>query len=50
MRPERPNRAFTAALLAVLGLLSAGLMARHLGLLWITTEAVTLAAVPQEPT
>jgi len=46
MRPERPNRAFTAALLAVLGLLSAGLLARHLGLLWITTEAVTLAAVP----
>jgi len=46
MRPERPNRVFVAALLAVLGLLSAGLEARHLGVLWITTEAVTLAAVP----
>jgi len=45
-RIERPNRVFVAALLAVLGLLSAGLQARHLGLLWITTEAVTLAAVP----
>jgi hydrogenase-4 component F len=33
-------------LLAVLGLLSAGHQARHLGLLWITTEAVTLATVP----
>ena len=37
---------FVAALLAVLGLLSAGHQARHLGLLWIATEAVTLAAVP----
>jgi hydrogenase-4 component F len=46
MRPERPNRAFVVLLLAVLGLLSAGHQARHLGLLWVTTEAVTLAAVP----
>ncbi len=45
-RAERPNRAFVALFIAVLGLLSAGLQARHLGLLWITTEAVTLAAVP----
>ena len=37
---------FVAALLAILGLLSAGHQARHLGLLWIATEAVTLAAVP----
>jgi hydrogenase-4 component F len=43
---ERPNRIFVAALLAVLGLLSAGHQARHLGALWITAEAVTLAAVP----
>ena len=43
---ERPNRVFVAALLAVLGLLSAGHQARHLGVLWIATEAVTLAAVP----
>ena len=46
IRSERPNRIFIAALLAVLGLLSAGHQARHLGMLWIFTEAVTLAAVP----
>jgi hydrogenase-4 component F len=46
IRSERPNRVFVAVLLAVLGLLSAGHQARHLGVLWITTEAVTLAAVP----
>lgn len=46
VRSERPNRIFVAALLAVLGLLSAGHQARHVGLLWIFTEAVTLAAVP----
>lgn len=46
IRAERPNRVFVALLLAVLGLLSAGHQARHLGLLWIATEAVTLAAVP----
>jgi hydrogenase-4 component F len=42
----RPNRVFVALFLAVLGLLSAGHQARHLGLLWIATEGVTLAAVP----
>ena len=30
----------------MLGLLSAGHQARHLGLLWIATEAITLATVP----
>lgn len=45
-RAERPNRVFVALLLAMLGLLSAGHQARHLGVLWITTEALTLAAVP----
>lgn len=46
VRGERPNRIFVVALLAVLGLLSAGHQARHVGLLWIFTEAVTLAGVP----
>ena len=46
IRSERPNRVFVAVLLAVLGLLSAAHQARHLGLLLITTEAVTLAGVP----
>ena len=45
-RSGRANRGFVALLLAILGLLSAGHQARHLGLLWISTEAVTLAAVP----
>jgi hydrogenase-4 component F len=46
IRHDRPNRVFVSMLLTVLGLLSAGHQARHLGLLWIGTEAVTLAAVP----
>ena len=46
VRAERSNRIFVASLLAILGLLSAGHQARHLGLLWIATEALTLAAVP----
>ncbi|MBP9901328.1 MAG: proton-conducting transporter membrane subunit [Verrucomicrobiota bacterium] len=46
VRSERPNRVFVALLLVVLGMLSAGHQARHLGLLWIATETVTLAAVP----
>jgi hydrogenase-4 component F len=46
LRSERPNRVFVAALLAVLGLLSAAHQARHLGVLWIATEGVTLATVP----
>ena len=43
---EQDNRIFVAALLLSLGLLSAGHQARHLGILWIATEAVTLACVP----
>lgn len=46
IRSERPNRIFVASLLAILGLMSAAHQARQLGLLWISTEAVTLAAVP----
>ena len=46
IRAERNNRVFVALLLAVLGLLSAGHQSRHLGMLWITTEAITLATVP----
>jgi hydrogenase-4 component F len=46
IRAERPNRVFVTLLLVVLGLMSAGHQSRHLGLLWITTEAVTLASVP----
>lgn len=46
VRAERKNRIFVVSLLAVLGLISAGHQARHLGLLWIATEGVTLATVP----
>ncbi|HTX67445.1 MAG TPA: proton-conducting transporter membrane subunit [Opitutaceae bacterium] len=46
LRTERPNRVFVASLLAILGLLSAGHQARHLGVLWVATEAITLATVP----
>jgi len=46
IRKERSNRVFVATLLGILALLSLGQQARHLGLLWIATEAVTLAAVP----
>ncbi len=46
IRAERSNRVFVPLLLTVLGLLSAGHQSRHLGLLWITTEAITLATVP----
>ena len=46
VRDERPNRVFVTSMLAVVGMMSAGLQARHLGILWIATEAVTLAAGP----
>ena len=46
LRQERSNRVFVPAFLAALGLMSAAHMARHLGLLWIATEAVTLSSVP----
>jgi hydrogenase-4 component F len=46
LRAERSNRVFVASFLAALGLMCAAHMARHLGVLWIATEAVTLSAVP----
>lgn len=46
VRAERANRVFVASLLALLGLMSFALQARHLGLLWIALEGGTLATVP----
>src|SRR5659263_424781 len=46
LRAERPNRVFVASFLTALGLMSAAHMARHLGVLWIATEALTLSSVP----
>jgi hydrogenase-4 component F len=46
LRHERGNRVFVASILALLGLMSLALQARHLGLLWIALEGGTLATVP----
>jgi hydrogenase-4 component F len=46
LRQERGNRVFVGALLALLGLLSLALQARHLGLLWVAVDGATLATVP----
>lgn len=46
LREERSNRVFVGGLLAILGLMSLALQARHLGLLWVAVEAATLATVP----
>jgi hydrogenase-4 component F len=46
MRAERPNRVFVALMLAALGLMSLAHQARHLGVLWIATEGLTLTTVP----
>jgi len=46
IRSERPNRVFVSAFLALGGLISLSLQAQHLGLLWISAEAATLATVP----
>lgn len=46
LRSERRNRVFVVAMLAALATMSAAHMARHVGVLWIATEALTLASVP----
>lgn len=42
----RKNRIFVTVLLLILGLISAGHQARHLGVLWVAAETATLACVP----
>lgn len=46
LRSERPNRVFVSLFLAMLAFMSLAHQARHLGLLWISVEAVTLSTVP----
>ena len=46
LRENRPNRVFVPAFLSMLGLMGLALQARHLGLLWIAVEGVTLSTVP----
>ena len=44
--PERDNRVFCMALLALLAMLSLIVEAHHLGLMWVALEASTLASAP----
>jgi len=46
LRAERPNRVFCAALLVFLAMMSVVILSHHLGLMWITLEATTLASAP----
>jgi hydrogenase-4 component F len=45
-RPERNNRYFCAALLALLGTMSLVIVAHHLGLMWVAIESATLTTAP----
>ena len=44
--PERDNRVFCMALLALLAMLSLIIGSHHLGLMWVALEASTLASAP----
>ena len=46
LRPNQPNRIFTAALLVFLGMLTLAVEAQHLGLMWVAVEACTLSSAP----
>jgi len=45
-RAERPNRVFCAALIAVIGPMSAVMVSHHLGLMWVSIETATLCTAP----
>src|ERR1039457_6911726 len=46
LRPNQPNRIFTASLLAFLGMLTLAVEAQHLGLMWVAVESCTLSSAP----
>jgi hypothetical protein len=46
LRPDKPNRAFCACLLAALAMITLVALAHHLGLMWVGMEATTLATAP----
>lgn len=46
LRSERPNRIFCAALLLLIGTMSAVVVSHHLGLMWVAIETSTLATAP----
>jgi hydrogenase-4 component F len=45
-RPERPNRLFSACMLAFLGAMTLIILAHHLGVMWVAIEASTLCSAP----
>ncbi|MCW5803863.1 MAG: hydrogenase [Deltaproteobacteria bacterium] len=45
-RAERPNRAFCACMIALLGTMSLVPISHHLGLMWVGIETSTLATAP----
>ncbi|MEO6772122.1 MAG: proton-conducting transporter membrane subunit [Kofleriaceae bacterium] len=45
-RPERPNRIFCAALIALNGTMALVVLSHHLGLMWVGIETSTLATAP----
>jgi hydrogenase-4 component F len=45
-RSERSNRVFCAALIAIIGPMSAVMIAHHLGLMWVAIETATLCTAP----
>jgi len=46
LRPERPNRVFTAMLLTFLSMMVLITISHHMGLMWVAIEACTLATAP----
>jgi hydrogenase-4 component F len=46
LRSERSNRVFCACLLAALSMMTLVSVSHHLGLMWVATEATTLACAP----
>ena len=45
-RAMRPNRVFCACLLAMLGMMTLVILSHHLGLMWVSIEAMTLTTAP----
>ncbi|HEY0993923.1 MAG TPA: proton-conducting transporter membrane subunit [Kofleriaceae bacterium] len=46
LRPDRPSRLFCAALLILIGTMTAVVVSHHLGLMWVAMESATLATAP----
>jgi hydrogenase-4 component F len=46
LRPEQPNRILCSNLFASLGMMSLMALSRHLGLMWVAMEAMTLVSAP----